>query len=126
MPAAEVAGFRLCCGSVTDHNICVRIRMPEIVVEDASSAAADITNAALRSFDECPDPRLREIMRSLVHHLHAFATEVHLSEAEWAAAIAVLTATGSITDARRQEFILWSDALGMSMLVDALAHARGA
>jgi catechol 1,2-dioxygenase len=65
---------------------------------------------------------LREIMRTLVRHLHAFATEVHLTEAEWAAAIEILTRTGHITSETRQEFILWSDALGMSMLVDALAH----
>ncbi|HVW46225.1 MAG TPA: dioxygenase, partial [Solirubrobacterales bacterium] len=54
--------------------------------------------------------------------LHAFVTETGLTEAEWAAAIGELTATGHITDDRRQEFILWSDTLGVSMLVDALAH----
>jgi catechol 1,2-dioxygenase len=61
-------------------------------------------------------------MQNLVRHLHAFALEVSLSEEEWREMIAVLTATGNITDERRQEFILWSDALGLSMLVDALAH----
>ena len=55
-------------------------------------------------------------------HLHAFAAEVGLTEAEWRALIDAATATGHITDERRQEFILWSDALGLSMLVDALAH----
>jgi hydroxyquinol 1,2-dioxygenase len=48
--------------------------------------------------------------------------EVGLTQAEWEAAIRVLTETGHITDEQRQEFILWSDALGISMLVDALAH----
>jgi len=86
------------------------------------TAAGAITAAALASFDSTPDPRLREIMRSLVQHLHAFITDVQLTEEEWSTAIAVLTATGHITDDKRQEFILWSDVLGASMLVDALAH----
>ena len=82
----------------------------------------DITAAAAASFERCGDPRLRELMQGLIRHLHAFASEVSLTEDEWREMIAVLTATGDITDARRQEFILWSDALGLSMLVDALAH----
>ena len=83
---------------------------------------ADITAAALASFDGCDDARLREIMQALARHLHAFATEVGLTEQEWGEAIRVLTDTGHITDERRQEFILWSDSLGLSMLVDALAN----
>jgi hydroxyquinol 1,2-dioxygenase len=83
---------------------------------------ADITAAAAASFEGCADPRLRQVMQALIRHLHAFAVEVSLTEDEWREMIAVLTATGDITDARRQEFILWSDALGLSMLVDALAH----
>ncbi|HEY7208301.1 MAG TPA: dioxygenase [Gaiellaceae bacterium] len=83
---------------------------------------AEITAAAIASFDDCADPRLRELMRALVSHLHAFATEVRLTEDEWRTTIDVLTATGRITDERRQEFILWSDVLGLSMLVDALSH----
>ncbi len=81
-----------------------------------------VTAQALASFDAAPDPRLRQVMKSLTAHLHGFITEVELTEAEWAGAIAMLTATGHITDERRQEFILWSDTLGVSMLVDALAH----
>jgi catechol 1,2-dioxygenase len=65
-------------------------------------------------------------MQALVRYLHAFPTEVGLSRGEWEAAIRVLTATGHITDDRRQEFILWSDALGVSMLVDALNFYPGA
>jgi catechol 1,2-dioxygenase len=61
-------------------------------------------------------------MQQLVVHLHAFVREVGLTEAEWQGLISTLTATGHITDERRQEFILWSDTLGLSMLVDALAH----
>jgi hydroxyquinol 1,2-dioxygenase len=87
---------------------------------------ADITAAVEASFEGCADRRLREIMRALVRHLHGFVTEVGLTEEEWREAIATLTATGHITDDRRQEFILWSDALGVSMLVDALANPRPA
>ena len=83
---------------------------------------ADITARARASFDGCADPRLRELMQALVGHLHAFAVEVGLTEDEWRQLIATATDTGNITDERRQEFILWSDALGLSMLVDALAH----
>src|SRR5580658_2161774 len=83
---------------------------------------AEITASVLESFDACPDPRLRELMEALTRALHGFVTEVGLTQAEWERAIGILTATGQITDERRQEFILWSDALGLSMLVDALAH----
>jgi len=86
----------------------------------------DITAAVLASFEGCPDERLRTIMRSLVRHLHALVTEVALTEEEWEAAIRILTETGHVTDDRRQEFILWSDSLGISMVVDALAHAKPA
>jgi hydroxyquinol 1,2-dioxygenase len=94
----------------------------------ASSVAANITAAATTSFEGCPDARLRQIMQALVRHLHAFASDVQVTEDEWARAIQILTQTGHITDERRQEFILWSDVLGLSMLVDALAHpsANGA
>jgi hydroxyquinol 1,2-dioxygenase len=89
---------------------------------DTKSTPADITSAAVGSFDGCADPRLRELMQAFVRHLHAFAVDVSLSEEEWRGLIGVLTATGEITDEKRQEFILWSDTLGLSMLVDALAH----
>ncbi|MBW8838134.1 MAG: hypothetical protein JF605_24740, partial [Burkholderia sp.] len=92
--------------------------------EARTTTPADITAAVEASFDRCDDARLREIMQALVRHLHAFATEVRLTEDEWRTAIATLTETGHITDDRRQEFILWSDALGLSMLVDALANPR--
>jgi catechol 1,2-dioxygenase len=86
------------------------------------TSPADITTAVLESFDNCPDPRLRELMQGLARHLHAFATEVTLTEEEWRGLIGILTETGHITDDKRQEFILWSDTLGLSMLVDALTH----
>jgi hydroxyquinol 1,2-dioxygenase len=89
----------------------------------ARTSPTDITAAAVASFEACPETRLREILQALTHHLHAFATEVGLSQDEWEQAIGILTATGHITDDRRQEFILWSDALGLSMLVDALGNS---
>lgn len=81
-----------------------------------------ITADVLASFDGCSDDRLREIMQALVRHLHGFVSEVKLTAAEWTGAIDVLTRTGHITDEHRQEFVLWSDSLGASMLVDALEN----
>jgi len=77
------------------------------------------------SFGGTTDPRLRRIMQSLVQHLHAFVKDVELTEAEWAAAIAFLTATGQKCDAVRQEFVLLSDVLGVSMLVETINHRAG-
>lgn len=88
--------------------------------------SAELTQQAIGSFSGCVDPRLREVMKSLVTHLHEFVSEVRLTEAEWDRAIQVLTDTGNITDEHRQEFILWSDTLGLSMLVDLLTHAKPA
>ncbi|MCP5199614.1 MAG: intradiol ring-cleavage dioxygenase [Gammaproteobacteria bacterium] len=70
-------------------------------------------------------PRLAQVFESLVRHLHAFVLEVELSEGEWFEAIQFLTATGQQCDERRQEFILLSDTLGVSMLVDAINHPKG-
>lgn len=70
------------------------------------------------------DPRLARIMSSLVKHLHMFIKDVELTGAEWDTAIAFLTRTGQMCDDSRQEFILLSDVLGVSMLVDAINHRR--
>ncbi|MHB0707747.1 intradiol ring-cleavage dioxygenase [Roseomonas mucosa] len=70
------------------------------------------------------DPRLAEIFTALVRHLHAFAKEVHLTQEEWEAGIAFLSRTGQICSEERQEFILLSDTLGLSMLVDAINNRR--
>jgi len=83
-----------------------------------------ITNAVLQAQAGCPDARLRTVMTSLIRHLHDFAREVQLTEGEWAAGIDFLTRAGHITDDKRQEFILLSDALGLSTLVTALNHAK--
>lgn len=72
------------------------------------------------------DARLVQVMASLVSHLHAFVKDVGLTQAEWEAAIGFLTKTGQICDGNRQEFILLSDVLGVSMLVDAINNRRPA
>jgi hypothetical protein len=76
-----------------------------------------ITQAVLASMDGCGNPRLHTVMTGLVQHLHAFAREVKLTEDEWFTAIKFLTDVGNITDDKRQEFVLLSDTLGLSMLV---------
>lgn len=86
------------------------------------AAEAYVTEQVLESFAATADPRLRELMSSLVTHLHAFIRDVGLTESEWDAAIAFLTRVGHITDERRQEFILLSDVLGASMLTIAVNH----
>ncbi len=83
---------------------------------------ASLTEAVIRRFGETPDPRLRAVMQSLVRHLHAFVRDIEPSFEEWQAAIDFLTRTGQKCDATRQEFILLSDTLGVSMLVDAINH----
>jgi catechol 1,2-dioxygenase len=70
------------------------------------------------------DPRLKEVMVSLVQHLHAFIKDVRLTQHEWEVAVDFLTRTGQICSQERQEFILLSDTLGASMLVDALNNRR--
>ncbi len=85
----------------------------------------NITAAVVERFANTPDPRLREILSSLVEHLHAFARDVRLSFAEWSRAIDFLTRTGQTCSGTRQEFILLSDTLGLSMLVDAIDHPAG-
>jgi hydroxyquinol 1,2-dioxygenase len=83
-----------------------------------------ITRAFVRRLDGCDNPRLKEVLTALVTHLHDFAREVKLSEAEWMAGIQFLTRTGQMCTGTRQEFILLSDTLGLSMLTIALNHAK--
>ena len=83
-----------------------------------------ITPAVLAAMADCRDERLLEVMSSLVRHLHDFAREVELTEDEWFAGIRFLTEAGRITDDRRQEFILLSDVLGLSMLVTAQNNTK--
>ncbi|KFG94364.1 hydroxyquinol 1,2-dioxygenase [Burkholderia paludis] len=83
-----------------------------------------ITQAVIAAMADCGNPRLLTIMTSLVQHLHSFAREVRLTEAEWEVAIRFLTEVGHITDDKRQEFILLSDTLGLSTLVTAQNNAK--
>src|SRR5947207_9543938 len=85
---------------------------------------ANLTDAVLAKLDGAKDARFKEILSSLVRHLHAFVRETELTEAEWFEGIKFLTATGQKCDAKRQEFILLSDTLGASMLVDAINHRK--
>ncbi|MDR6393317.1 intradiol ring-cleavage dioxygenase [Paraburkholderia phenoliruptrix] len=85
-----------------------------------------ITQAVLASMSHCSDERLRTVMTSLVQHLHAFARDVKLTEDEWFRAVRFLTEVGHITDDRRQEFVLLSDTLGLSMLVTTQNHRKPA
>jgi hydroxyquinol 1,2-dioxygenase len=81
-----------------------------------------ITQNVLESMANTPNPRLKQVMNSLVSHLHAFIREVELTEEEWMMGIQFLTRTGQMCDDKRQEFILLSDVTGVSMLVDAINH----
>jgi hydroxyquinol 1,2-dioxygenase len=89
---------------------------PLLVTED------NITELAEQRWGTARDARLAELLTSLVRHLHAFAREVRLTEDEWMAGIQWLTRTGQMSDEKRQEFILASDVLGLSMLVVQMNH----
>ncbi|MFF0817536.1 dioxygenase [Rhodococcus sp. NPDC003318] len=75
----------------------------------------DLVARVVASFENTPDPRLRQVVQSLTRHRHAFIRDVRLTEAEWNTAIEFLTAVGHVTDDKRQEFVLLSDVLGASM-----------
>jgi hydroxyquinol 1,2-dioxygenase len=81
-----------------------------------------ITHAVLDRIDGATYPRVRQISEALVRHLHAFVREVRPTQKEWEYGIDFLTRTGKMCDDKRQEFILLSDTLGVSMLVDAINH----
>ncbi|WP_055612575.1 intradiol ring-cleavage dioxygenase [Streptomyces phaeochromogenes] len=90
---------------------------------DASETA--VTEEAVGSLGAGTDPRLRELLTGLIRHLHDFARETRLTQEEWERAIGFLTATGQMCTDTRQEFILLSDVLGLSMLVETLNADRG-
>ena len=85
----------------------------------------NITDTFLSYFDKDTDPRLREIMESLARHLHAFAIETKLTHDEWTAGVETLRQAGRITTPERDEFVLLSDVLGMSSLVDMINSGDG-
>ena len=82
----------------------------------------NLTDVVLDRWKNIPDPRLRQVMGSLIKHLHAFVREIEPTQPEWAAGIDFLTRVGQMCDDKRQEVILFSDVMGVSMLVDALNH----
>jgi hydroxyquinol 1,2-dioxygenase len=88
----------------------------QLVTED------NVTDLAAARWGTAHDPRTAQLLTALVRHLHAFAREVRLTEDEWMAAIQWLTRTGQISDDKREEFILASDVLGLSMLVVQMNH----
>ncbi|MEV0204648.1 intradiol ring-cleavage dioxygenase [Streptomyces sp. NPDC050788] len=88
------------------------------------AADTTVTDEAVNSLAGTADPRLRELLTGLVRHLHAFARETRLTQEEWERAVAFLTATGQTCTDTRQEFILLSDVLGLSMLVETLNGDR--
>ena len=88
----------------------------ELVTED------NITDLAVARWATARDPRLAEVMTALVRHLHDFAREVRLTEDEWMTAVQWLTRTGQVSTEKREEFILASDVLGLSMLVVQMNH----
>ena len=88
----------------------------QLVTED------NITDLAVERWATAGDPRLAEVMTALVRHLHDFAREVRLTEGEWMAAMQWLTRTGQISTEKREEFILASDVVGLSMLVVQMNH----
>ncbi len=91
----------------------------------APMTASELTETVVARLQAAPDPRLRQVMTSLVRHLHGFVADVALTQGEWLTAIRFLTSTGQMSSDRRQEFILLSDTLGASMLVDLLAGPSG-
>jgi hydroxyquinol 1,2-dioxygenase len=94
------------------------------IEEDVMQYATEenLTDLALKRWEGCHSPRLRQIMQSLVKHLHGFVREVDLTEDEWLTAADWLAKTGQLSSEKRHEFILLSDVLGVSMLVDAVNH----
>src|ERR1700694_2998819 len=82
----------------------------------------NLTEAVIARLKDAKNPRVRQIVTSAVKHLHAFARDVQLTEEEWFEGIKFLTAVGQKCDDKRQEFILLSDVLGLSMMVVALNH----
>ena len=82
----------------------------------------ELLTEVIGRYDQSPNPRLAEITKAAIRHLHAFVEEVGLQRDEWFAGIQFLTATGKLSDDVRQEFILLSDTLGVSTLVETISH----
>ena len=102
--------------------------MPKTASAEAKTISAEdeITQEAIRRVEDCAEGRTRELLLALTRHLHGFIREIEPTEAEWLAAIRFLTETGQKCDDRRQEFILLSDTLGATMLIDAINNRKPA
>ncbi|MGW1882578.1 maleylacetate reductase and hydroxyquinol 1,2-dioxygenase domain-containing protein [Streptomyces sp. NPDC001970] len=102
-------------------------RAPGATVSPARGAASDterLTDQVVASFADAPDPRVGQLLGDLVRHLHHFVTSNDVTESEWQHAIDFLTRTGQICTSTRQEFVLLSDTLGVSSVVDLLTNSR--
>ena len=95
-------------------------------IENLYDATDLITDEVLKRYQNTPDPRLREIMLSLIKHIHSFAKEVKLSASEWAYAMQLFEETGKFCGPGRNEFMIFSDALGLSMLTVTQDYPRPA
>lgn len=92
--------------------------------EFGGDRARILTEAVVKSFQNTPDARLKFILESLSRHLHAFVSEIRPTIEEWETAVSFLTSIGKKCDSLRQEFILLSDVLGVSMLVETINDAE--
>src|SRR5689334_1114597 len=97
-----------------------------VTLDQEAMTPADLLDEVTAQYGQTPDLRLREILVALVRHLHAFAAEVDLTREEWLGGIRFLTETGQQCDDVRQEFMLLSDTLGLSSLLDLLENSAAA
>jgi hydroxyquinol 1,2-dioxygenase len=89
-----------------------------------NKTAEEITADVLRTFENTADPRLKQVMQSLVKHLHAFVKDVRPTTQEWLDALEFLKDTGKYCDDTRNEFILLCDTLGVSILIDLINNGK--
>lgn len=90
-----------------------------------SMTPEELTERVVKEYSGAPDPRVRQLITALISHAHGFVAETKLTPHEWLAAVEFLTATGQKCDEERQEFVLLSDVLGISSLVDVVNAAPG-
>jgi hydroxyquinol 1,2-dioxygenase len=108
--------------ALLSEKITRNIHLSEGEISMPYATEENLTDLAMKQWGACHSPRLRQVMQSLVKHLHGFAREVDLKQDEWLMAVDWLAKTGKLCSDKRQEFILLSDVMGMSMLVDAMNH----
>jgi catechol 1,2-dioxygenase len=97
-----------------------------MITQHAGFSESSSVAVVAASFAHTPDERLKQVMTSLVEHLHGFVKDVEPTEQEWQSAVDFLTDVGHMCDDTRQEFVLLSDVLGVTMLVDAINHRKPA